>query len=68
MLTKPNLGPVFPEDMNSNEIMRFIKPYLGLWISKPIVWEPSMKNVPEKYHKTKDLLFQKFLVSPPVTE
>jgi len=27
-----------------------------------------MKNVPEKYHKTKDLIFQKFLVSPPVTE
>jgi homospermidine synthase len=67
MLTKPNLGPVFPEDMNSTEVMRFIKPYLGNWISKPITWEPSLRGVPEKYHKTKDLLFQKFLVSPPPT-
>jgi len=54
--------------MNSNEIMRFIKPYLGDWISKSIVWEPSMKNVPEKYHKVKDFIFQRFLVSPPVTD
>ena len=68
MLTKNDLGPIFPEDMNSNEVMRYIKPYLGDWISKPIDWNPSMKNVPEKYHKTKDLIFQRFLVSPPVTE
>ena len=68
MLTKPNLGPIFPEDMRSDEVMRFIRPYLGLWISKPIDWNPSLKNVPEKYHKVKDLIFQRFLVSPPVTE
>lgn len=68
MISKPDLGPVFPEDMDSYEVMRYIKPYLGLWISKPIVWEPRLDNVPKKYHKTKDLLFQKFLISPPPTE
>jgi len=68
MLTTPDLGPIFPEDMDSHKAMRYIKPYLGLWISKQIIWEPSMKNVPEKYHKTKDFIFQKFLISPPVTE
>lgn len=67
MLMKPDLGPIFPEDMDSNETMRFIKPYLGDWISKPIHWDPSLQNTPKKYHKTKDLLFQKFLVNPPVT-
>ena len=68
MLTKPDLGPVFPEDMNSDEVMRFIRPYLGNWISKPIDWEPCKKNVPNKYCKDKNLIFQKFLVSPPVTQ
>ena len=68
MLTKPDLGPIFPEDMRSDEVMRFIKPYLGNWISKPIDWEPCKKNVPNKYCKDKNLIFQKFLVSPPVTQ
>ena len=52
----------------TNEIMRFIKPYLGNWISKPIDWNPSLRGVPEKYHKVKDFIFQRFLVSPPVTQ
>jgi homospermidine synthase len=68
-LKYPDLGPIFPEDMDSTWVMKkLIMPYLGKWISEPVSWEPSLKNVPEKYHKTKDLIFQKFLVSPPVTD
>ena len=68
-LQKPNLSPIFPEDMDSDYIMNmFIKPYLGKWISKPVVWEPSTKGLPEKYKKEKNFVFQRFLVSPPVTK
>lgn len=68
-LQNPNISPIFPEDMNSQYIMdKFIKPYLGKWISKPVVWEPSTKGLPEKYKKEKNFVFQRFLVSPPVTQ
>ncbi|AGE51466.1 homospermidine synthase [Paramecium bursaria Chlorella virus CviKI] len=64
-----NLGPIFPEDMDSDWIMKkLIMPYLGEWRSAKIVWEPSLSNVPKKYHKTKDLIFEKFLINPPVME
>jgi homospermidine synthase len=68
-LQNPNLSPIFPEDMNSNYIMNmFIKPYLGRWLSKPVMWEPSTKGVPEKYKREKNFVFQRFLVSPPITQ
>jgi homospermidine synthase len=47
---------------------KLIMPYLGEWRSAPIVWEPSLNNVPQKYHKTKDFIFEKFLINPPVME
>jgi homospermidine synthase len=68
-LQNPNMSPIFPEDMDSNYVMdKFIKPYLGKWISKQVVWEPSTKGLPEKYKKEKNYIFQRFLVSPPVTQ
>jgi homospermidine synthase len=68
-LQNPDISPVFPEDMDSDYVMNtFIKPYLGEWLSQPVVWEPSTKGLPDKYKKEKNFVFQRFLVSPPVTK
>jgi homospermidine synthase len=67
-LQNPDLGPIFPEDLPEYVMKDFVIPYLGEFVSRPVDWNPSLEGVPEKYHKTKDLLLQKFLVSPPVTQ
>lgn len=67
-LQNPDRSPVFPEDMDLYYMEKFIKPYMGRWISKPIQWDPDTSKLPKKYQKEKNLVFQKFLVSPPVTK
>ena len=69
MIANPDRGPIFPEDLPEEMMMEmFIKPYMGQWLSQPIVWEPTGKTMLEKYRKEKNLVFQKFLVSPPPTK
>ncbi|AGE50256.1 homospermidine synthase [Acanthocystis turfacea Chlorella virus Canal-1] len=68
MIQHPDKAPVFPEDLPEDYVMNgFIKPYLGEWISQPVKWEPEGKTMLPKYKKEKNLVFQKFLVSPPPT-
>jgi len=38
------------------------------WISMPVKWEPQGKTMLPKYKKEKNLVFQRFLVSPPPTK
>jgi homospermidine synthase len=69
MIQFPDKSPVFPEDVPEDYLMNnFIKCYLGEWISQPVVWEPTGKTMLPKYKKEKNLVFQKFLVSPPPTK
>ncbi|AGE59850.1 homospermidine synthase [Acanthocystis turfacea Chlorella virus TN603.4.2] len=69
MIQYPDMSPVFPEDVPEDYLMNtFIKPYLGEWISIPVNWEPTGKTMLPKYKKEKNLVFQKFLVSPPPTK
>jgi homospermidine synthase len=54
MLKNPQLGVLFPEDLNHHEILEHALPYLGTLVSKASAWRP---------HKNKeDLQFQNFLV------
>jgi homospermidine synthase len=62
-LRQPNRGPIFPEDLDADDAMKLIKPYLGKFVSTPVQWQP--RNVPEKYAKSKDWIIQKLLVSVP---
>lgn len=36
----PNLGFCLPEDLNHEEILPIVRPYLGEFISKPVDWSP----------------------------
>jgi homospermidine synthase len=57
------MGPVFPEDLDADQAMKIIKPYLGKFVSYPLEWSP--KNVPAQYAKSKDWIIQKLLVTVP---
>ena len=60
MMSHPDEGPVFPEDMHSDEVMAIVKPYLGEFVSFPLKWEP--KHVPAEFAKNPNWIIQKLLV------
>ena len=62
-MRNPNMGPVFPEDLDADQAMKIFKPYLGKFVSYPLEWSP--KNVPSQYAKSKDWIIQKLLVTVP---
>ena len=56
----PTLGVIHPESMDHNEVMRYVKPYLGRFVSFHKEWTPKM--VPSKFRNHPDWIIQKLLV------
>ncbi|MFH0938573.1 MAG: saccharopine dehydrogenase C-terminal domain-containing protein [Planctomycetota bacterium] len=40
IIKNPNMGVCLPDDLPHDEIMKYAKPYLGSFISKPVDWTP----------------------------
>jgi homospermidine synthase len=70
LINHPNEGLCLPDDLDHTEILSFVKPYLGSFISQPVDWSPLYRKPTYfEYHKnsvdtTDEWQFTNFLVSP----
>lgn len=70
MLKYPNEGICLPDDLDHTEILPFVKPYLGTFVSQQIEWSPLTRKSPHFTYNEAELdpqnewQFTNFLVSP----
>lgn len=74
-LRHPHEGVRFPEQLDTEEILKIAKPFLGTWISEPVSWSGELtssngvgmqkKIVPDHQKKNEDCQwqFESFLLS-----